>query len=170
MAKTCDNKSVGVIIRDGELFGLIKRINYPISYAFVAGHLDGETAERQAKNEAQEEAGITILELRELLHKAYKNPCKRDGGNGHEWTVFEATKWEGVLRASSDAKEAFWVKPEDLKKLIDRTYSFLGTKGIDLKDSNVDRATVALATDAEWLKNPGIEPVWCLMLKEIGMM
>jgi len=169
MAKSCDNKSVGVVIRDGDLIAIIKRINYPISFAFVAGHLDGETAENQAKNEAREEANIIILALKELLHKTYKNPCKRDGGHGHEWTVFEATKWEGVLRASSDAKEAFWVKPDDLEKLVNHTLTFLKERGVVLEDSNVDVATKLLAEDAEWLKNPGIEPVWCLMLTEIGI-
>ena len=141
MAKTCDNKSVGVIIRkkDGA-FGIIKRINFPIAYAFVAGHLDGETFAVQAKNEAQEEASITVLELEELLHKQYKNPCKRDQGHGHEWKVFEATEWEGSLQASSDAKEAFWISPAELHTLIQKTYSFLREKGIELNERNRDAA------------------------------
>ena len=40
MAKQCDNKSVGVIIRRGGDFAVILRKNYPIAYAFIAGHLD----------------------------------------------------------------------------------------------------------------------------------
>jgi len=168
MSKVCDNKSVGVIIRDGDKFAVIKRKNYPVAYAFVAGHLDGDSFEKAAEKEAKEEANIKILVLEKKLAETLENPCKREGGSRHQWEVFEAVKWEGELRPSSDAKEAFWASLEDLKKLAERTVDFSKKLGIAIDD--VSCFTRAVTDDPEWQKDPGLEPVWLVMLRTIGIM
>lgn len=170
MPKNCDNKSVGVIIRRGDDFALIKRINFPVAFAFIAGHCDGETFEKQAVAEAKEEGGITVTKLEKKLHETFKNPCKRDGGKCHEWTVFEATEWSGELKASSDAKEASWVSPLELARLARRSDSFLVKHGFTPHRFDLALATKILDIDTLWQKNPGLELVWLLMLRKIGIL
>src|SRR3989344_90684 len=167
MPKTCDNKSVGVIIRHGNSLLLIKRKNFPVSFAFVAGHLDGDTFEDAAKKEALEEVRIAISELKELWGGTLMNPCKRDDGRGHEWKVFEAAKWDGTPQAGSDAKETFWASPEELGALRDKSIVFLKKHGFLTHNFDLRKATIKIAADEEWQKNPGLELVWCFMLQKM---
>ena len=167
MAKTCDNKSVGVIVRKDGKFLLIKRRNFPVSYACVAGHLDGDTYDDAAQKEASEEIGITIKEMNGVWSGTLPNPCKRDGGHGHTWKVFEVTKWDGTPNAGSDAKEAFWASPEELAALTARTLSFEKTLGIPLHD--LGNFTNRVSENADWKNNPGFEPVWTHIFREIGI-
>lgn len=166
MAHRCDNTSVGVIIRQGLEFALIKRKNFPVAYAFVAGHCDGDTFKDAAVKEAIEEAGIRVTSLEEKLNKSYANPCKRDGGIGHHWVLFDALEWDGKLQASSDAKEAFWVSLGELKRLVERTEAVAKKLGVSVGDF---QATETIVSDPEWEKEPGLEPVWVIMLREIGI-
>lgn len=168
MAKICDNKSVGIIIKKDNLFAIIKRKNYPVSYAFVAGHLDGGTARQMAIIETAEEASINVDELELRLEETFSNPCKRDGGSWHEWVVWEAVKWHGDLTAGSDAKEAFFVSPEELRALADKTRSF--SKQIGIPINNIKQFTEAVVNTTEWKKEPGLEPVWVLILNKIGIL
>lgn len=167
--KLCDNKNVGVIIRNNGLFALIKRRNFPIAYAFVAGHLDGDTPEISAKKEAREEVGITVSSLKELFKETLPNPCRRDNGFEHEWTVFEAIEWTGELIASSDAKEAFWANREQLEALAEKTRYFEKKLGIPLTKENLSRFITTVTQDPDWQENPGLEPVWAYMLKKINI-
>ena len=170
MSKTCDNKSVGVIIKKGNSFALIKRINYPVSYAFIAGHLDGETPENQAVQEALEEGAIAVTELKMRLHETFKNPCKRDAGKGHEWFVFEALKWTGELKGGSDAKIASWVSLRELRRLARRSESFLTKHSFSPIYFDLSLATPALDTDPTWQENPGLELVWLVMLRKLDIL
>lgn len=166
--ETCDNKSVGVIIRRGETFlTAIKRKNFPISYAFVAGHCDGDTFEDAARKEAGEEAGIAVEETKELLTERYKNQCRRPGGSWHEWKVFEAVSWSGEPRAGSDAQEFFWVNKEGLLALAYRTLYF--AKKLNIPVADLANFIPAVTQDPEWQENPGLEPVWLVMLQKIGI-
>ena len=169
MATTCDNKSVGVIIRKGGKFALVKRINFPVAYAFIAGHIDGENPEVQAKNEALEEGGITVTKLKKVLHESFKNPCKRDGGLGHDWIVFEATEWHGELKAGSDAKKASWESIEKIRRLARRSDSFLIKHGFTPHHFDLAKATRIIAIDPTWEKSPGLELVWLVMLRRIDI-
>ena len=167
MAKRCDNKSVGVIIRRSDTFAVIKRKNFPVSYAFVAGHCDGDTYEDAAMKETLEEAGIRVSVLEKKLDGIYKNPCKRDGGDGHHWQIFEAIEWDGELRAGSDAKEAFWVSLEELKRLQYRTEEVAKKLGVLVGDF---QATERIVNDPDWQEEPGLEPIWVVMLQELGIL
>ena len=168
MPKTCDNKSVGVIIRRGDKFAVIKRANFPVSYAMVAGHLDGDTFTNAAVKEAREEARVEVTKLAELLSQKFENPCKRRGGSWHEWKIYEATEWNGELRASSDAAEAFWATADELKKLADRTLYFSAKLGIPIKE--LARFIPSSVFHEEWKKSPGLEAVWLLMLQRVGIL
>lgn len=164
----CDNKSVGVIIRNGENLLLIKRKNFPVSYAFVAGHLDGDSPEDAAKKEAQEEAGITVSGLKKVLEETFQNPCKREGGSYHEWHVFDVLNWSGEPKAASDAKEVFWATRQELNDLAQKTIDILKKAEIPLE--NLSEATHFVTQNKEWSENPGLEPVWIIMLKKIGIL
>lgn len=165
MAKICDNKSVGVIIRRGEEYAIILRKNYPKAYACIAGHLDGDTFARAAIKEADEEGHIKIILLEEKFKGIFANPCKRSGGTHHEWQVFEATKWTGNLTAASDATEAFWVPLTYINALSERTKMFSQKFGISLED--VSSLTKTILMYEEWNENPGLEPVWLVMLQKM---
>ncbi len=168
MSGRCDNTSVGVIIRRGDSFAVIRRKNYPVAFAFVAGHGDGDDPATAAAKEAREEANIAVSRLEKKFEGRLENPCKREGGSHHNWHVFEAAAWSGELRAASDAKEAFWANAEELAALAERTRSFSKKLGIAADD--LGRCTPALAEDPDWQKSPGLEPVWLVMLEKIGVL
>lgn len=168
MPKICDNKSVGVIIRNGNQLAMIKRKNYPVAYAFIAGHLDGDSYWDAAIKEAGEEGGIVILSIEKRFEGYFKNSCKRDGGTGHKWEVWEATEWKGDLKPSSDAKEAFWASEERLRKLAERTHSFAKKFGIVVDDE--PEIAAAVTSDPEWQQEPGLEPVWVMMLEKMKIL
>jgi len=168
MSKSCDNKSVGVIIKNADgKFAVIKRKNYPVAYAFVAGHLDGDTPEDAAVKEADEEVGIKVKSLEKKLEDKFQNPCKREGGSWHEWHIFEANEWSGELKAGSDAKDAHWLSSGELKTLADRTHLFLEKSGIPLEELN--RITALVSDNPEWQEEPGLEPVWVVMLEKMNI-
>jgi len=168
MGKLCDNKSVGVIIRDNDTFAVIERKNFPVAYAFVAGHLDGDICEDAARKEANEEVGIRIDSLEKKLQEKYFNSCKREGGSWHEWCVYEATQWSGTLRAASDAATAQFMTLDELEKLEKRTEYISEKLGIPIDD--LENSTPKFAEDPEWIEKPGLEPVWVVMLCKIGIL
>lgn len=149
---------------------MIKRKNFPISYAFAAGHNDGDSPEQAAIKEAREELGITVEGLKHLLKVKLQNPCKRPGGTFHEWDIFEATKWSGELKSGSDAKEAFWAPPHKLHGLAEKSERFLKKHNFKTEDFDLMAATSAIDKDRGWQKNPGLELVWFVMLKKISML
>ena len=174
MATTCDNKSVGLIIEDerGRMAVIFKR-NYPKSYAFIAGHVDGIDVKEAARKETLEEGGLTLGRFVEVFHENLSNPCKRSGGTRHNWTVYETYDWDGEFRASSDAKEARWMEPQEFKKIVARTEYFM--KKLAVRWDNIDELTRAIfgdpatpRTDPEWEQDPGLEPVWYYILKRLG--
>jgi 8-oxo-dGTP diphosphatase len=98
--------AVDVVIRrkDGTVV-LIKRLNPPFKdqYAIPGGFVEyGETVERAAEREAEEETGLKIGNLN--LIGVYSDP-ERDP-RGHVISVaFLAEEIGGTLKASTDAKE-----------------------------------------------------------------
>jgi 8-oxo-dGTP pyrophosphatase MutT (NUDIX family) len=174
-AKTCDNKSVGQIIKKGDAFVVIERRNYPQAYALVAGHCDGESFGDAAIKEAREEANITIEENEPVWQGRIDNPCKREGGSFHDWLIFEAKKWSGELKAGDDAKRFFLCSPEELGKLAARTEYFAEKYGVS--PLQVGKLTLRIFgnpakknTDPEWAAYPGLEPVWYFILKQIHVL
>ncbi len=177
MSKTCNNTSVGQIIRDGEKIVVIERANYPEAYALPAGHVDDTDVDfsHAMTRELQEEAGILVLENKLVFKEDIDNPCKRAGGSHHLWEVYKAVRWSGTLKAGDDAKKADWFKPEELKKIAQRTEYFMKKYGIPY--DRVSELTIAIfgknpedkATDPEWKEEMGLEPVWYYILKKVGI-
>jgi len=170
MTGQCDNKSVGVIIRDHDKILLIERKNYPVAYACVAGHLDGDSPLDAAVKETGEEVGLHVEPARFVERVAFlklQNPCKRDGGLAHEWFVYEVETPGAIPRAGSDAREAKWTTPTQLSALTKRTESIARKHGIDIED--LARSTPTINADQEWSADPGLEPVWVVLFRQLRL-
>ena len=164
--KICDHKSVGVLVErenpetgEKELL-LIERKKLPFGFAPPAGHIDNHgTAKQAAKDELQEEVGLTVedKDLILRLEGIKYNPCRRISGNNfhfHYWHVFEALKFSGELKPSPDeAKQAGWYGHDQLLALAQRTRDYLAGKILE----------------PDWQQSPGLEPVWCEMLIELNI-
>lgn len=178
MAKICDNTSVGQII---ELLGedlrrivVIDRANYPQAKALPAGHEDGVEGDAGVRKEVAEEVGLTILENELVFTGRIENPCKREGGDYHEWKVYRSFKTEGELKAGSDAKKAAIVTLAELHLYAIRTEYFMHKCMISYDEVyNLTRSIFGhdpsgSETDPEWKQNPGLEPVWYFILRQLG--
>jgi ADP-ribose pyrophosphatase YjhB (NUDIX family) len=92
MIESCNDTSVGILVRRNDRLLLIERRKPPYGWAPPAGHVDdGETYAEAATRELREEVGLEATELRHLLTRRYENRCRRPGGDHHHWQVFEAT-------------------------------------------------------------------------------
>ena len=152
----CDNKSVGIIVRQDNAILLIERKNFPPGFAPPAGHVDDHGGEQNAaKAELSEEVGLTVVELRPVIEDLRKeNSCKREGGDYHHWWVYEAEA-TGELKASQDeTKQAGWFTLDDIRELALRTEAYKrGEIGED-----------------EWNEKPGLEPVWYDHFKDLDIL
>jgi len=167
MPSKCDHKSVGVLVKQDESLLIIERKKFPPGFALPAGHLDGDTFVDAAKRELREETGIEVLELELLLSETIPNPCRRGVEAYHRWQVFRALKWLGNLKPSEDeTKSVFWASPEKVKDLASRTEAFAAKYGIEFQ--HLALLTLTLSADPEWQTQPGLEPVWYYILKQIG--
>lgn len=174
MAKTCDNKSVGILIEKDGKYAMIFRKNYPRAWAMIAGHVDDHGTERDAiRVEVAQEGELNLERSAIVFRQDIDNPCKRDGGTHHEWTVFEAYDWSGIFHASTDAKKAEWKTIAELKTLAYRTEYFI--KKFNIPYTEVGLLTRAICgthqgpnEDQEWTKNPGLEAVWYYILKNLS--
>jgi 8-oxo-dGTP diphosphatase len=109
--------AVDIVIRrkDGTTV-LIKRLNPPFKdcFAIPGGFVEyGETVERAAEREAEEETGIKVGNLR--LVGVYSDPTRDPRGHVISIT-FLADELGGEMKASTDAKEvrAFRKIPDKL--------------------------------------------------------
>ena len=158
MPKNCDNLSVGVIIRDeAGSYALLERRKFPIGIAPAAGHVDDHGSREQAAiDEVREELGIVLAieSLKKVIDsKRIQNQCRREGGDYHDWTVYEAYTTTQTLQPDADeTKGARWYTPEELQALADRTKMYLGGE----------------ISDEDWAENPGLEDVWLAHLTDLG--
>jgi 8-oxo-dGTP pyrophosphatase MutT (NUDIX family) len=164
--KTCDHKSVGIIVKNDGRILIIERKKFPAGFALPAGHLDGDTFRNAALRELKEETGINATRLEHLFSVEMPNPCRRQGGTRHQWEVFRASEWQGELkRAEDETKSMEWATSERLRNLASRTEEFAKKHNIPLSD--LTALTSALSADAEWQSSPGLEPVWYRFLKNL---
>src|SRR5450759_3819219 len=98
MTQKCDNRSVGVIIRNpqGHIL-LIERARHPFGWAPPSGHVDQDVDQelvplwsKAAKREVKEEVGISLKAIQNLGQGRLGNKCRREGGDWHYWVIFEA--------------------------------------------------------------------------------
>lgn len=150
--KVCDNTSVGIIIRKGDSVLLIERKKPPFGFAPVAGHVDDHGSfERAAKDEVNEEVGLKVVNLKQILEGKRENYCRRKGGTWHYWKLYEA-QVEGEIEPSQDeTKQAGWYSKEQVEELAKRTEKYLAGE----------------ISEEEWQSNPGLETAWFQWSKEL---
>ena len=112
----------------------------------MAGHLDGLPARERAKEEARSEVGIEVKRMANMLEFPLNknNSCRREGGTRHVWHIYKAVEWEGAPSETAEAKQVIWADQKKLKELANRA----------------DLYAKGRIAEAEWHKNPGLEPVW----------
>lgn len=157
LVKRCDNRSVGVIITDGQgQYLVFDRNTFPPGVAACAGHVDDYgTDEDAARSEVFEEVGLVVDLLVPLATGWRDNPCRRlpgPKGRGHEWAVYVATANGSLSPSSRETRNARWVTRSQLQALF--------------------ALTLALATDAislaEFEDLSGLEPSWPLWFTLTG--
>lgn len=158
MPKTCCKTSVGVLVFNEARTHLlmIKRGTAPAGIAPVAGHALDEHAsyEAAAREEVAEEIGLTVTGLRRLpVGGFHPGRCRRIGSTGHTWEIYEATV-TGELNASEREVAAVgWWEVADLQTLAERTAAWASGQ----------------ITGEEFATDPGLEPVWCHWMSELGL-
>jgi 8-oxo-dGTP pyrophosphatase MutT (NUDIX family) len=158
--KACDNKSVGVIVRNAEgSIVLLKRARFPFGYAPVAGHVDDHgSVAKAAVDETLEEIGLTIteadLQATEIAETRFNNHCRRRGGTFHDWWVYIVDRFSGTLTPSEEeTKGADWYRIEDVQRLADRTAQY----------------KAQMIEQVDWEADPGLEEIWVEMLQQLGL-
>jgi ADP-ribose pyrophosphatase YjhB (NUDIX family) len=111
---------VGILIKKGEEYLLIKRASDPDKglWAIPGGLVEvGEGIKDAAVREVQEETGLEV-EVTELLDVIDKIDLDDTGRIKYHFVIvdFLAVPRGGVMKASSDALEAVWVKKEGFKQ------------------------------------------------------
>lgn len=170
MAQRCDNKSVGILVwRYGKIL-MIERKKYNFGFAIPAGHQDGDTPEIAAPKELEEEVGLRAEKFDKKLTITLPNPCKREGGTHHEWTIFEATKWSGEIKPSVDETKTYlWADKESIAMMARALEEFARTKDIQLGEENLPKLVKAANEDPSWSANPGLEPPMYFIFKKLSI-
>jgi len=170
MPKTCDNKSVGIIVwKDGKLL-MIERKKYPFGFALPAGHQDGDLPEKTAAKELSEEVGLIAEKLEKKLEISFKNPCRREGGTHHAWTIFEAILWYGELKPSDEeTKKVFWADNQAISSQVAKFEEFMGKVGMAIDSEKLPEITKLFSENELWKESPGLEPVMYFIFKDLGI-
>jgi len=155
MAKSCDHKSVGMLVWQSGKLLLIERGKPPFGFAPPAGHVDDDTLfEEAAGRELREEVGLESKELQLLTEGRKDNHCRREGGSWHYWKIYNVEASGDINRSKNETKGVDFYDLETLQSLAKRTEKYL--KG-DIPDS-------------DWEKSPGLEPVWYEWFKELNIL
>ena len=114
---SCDHTSVGVLAwRSGRLL-LIERRKPPVGIAPPAGHVDQHGSfEAAAAAELFEETGLHSGRFDLLKSAAYRNPCRRPGGDWHHWRIYEATDLWGELHPSPSETKGDHIHGEQIAR------------------------------------------------------
>jgi len=150
--KTCDNTSVGIIIRKGSKLLLIERKKPPFGFAPPAGHVDDHGSfEQAARDEVREEVGLNVTDLKLIAEGRRENYCRRKGGTWHYWKLYKAGATGDLKRSEDETKRAGWYSNEQIEDLSQRTAKYLADE----------------ITEEEWQNNPGLETIWLQWSREI---
>ncbi len=111
---------VGVLIRDGERYLLIRRASEPDAglWSIPGGLVEvGERAAEAAAREALEETGLEV-EIVDVLGVVDKIMRDEEGRVKYHFVIVDyvATPTGGSLKPSSDALDARWVKADELPR------------------------------------------------------
>lgn len=157
----CCGTSVGVLVHDDtDRLLMITRGWYPTGIAPVAGHvLDAHQDAADALSaEVSEEVGLTVTGEPTLLWEGWlPNLCASPPAQpipGHHWTLVAATATGTLRPAAGETKGAAWYTPAEVRALAERTIAYA-------------RGQIS---EAEWERNPGLEPVWLELLTHAGLL
>ena len=109
---------VGALIKKGDKYLLIDRVNPPLGFACVAGHIDeGENAEQSLIREIKEESGLTVDDFKIIFEEELNwNTCSR-GVGVHHWYLFECSTSGEIIQNQIETKSIGWYSSEEIKKL-----------------------------------------------------
>jgi 8-oxo-dGTP pyrophosphatase MutT (NUDIX family) len=163
MTSVCDHQCVGVLVNDddGRLL-LFRRKTEPWGVAPVAGHVDDHgTPTEAARAETSEEVGLSVPVLSPLGDRDglwLPNRCRRTPGGqpvGHRWWLYSASVPGGSrtpIAANREQSGAGWHLKHQIEALATRTVAY----------------AVGDVTEREFRADPGLEPVWVLLLYRLG--
>lgn len=172
MAKKCDNKSVGILVKNAGKILLIERKQYNFGFAFPAGHQDGDDLLVCAKKELGEEVGLEMEDGAVRLEMTLQNPCKREGGTYHDWSVVEAVKWSGdvnINQPDDEAKSYIWADEKMIANVAKRLEDFTVLLGVALLPENLPQIVMAMNENQAWEKSPGLEPPMYFLFKALKL-
>lgn len=157
MPKQCCKTSVGVLVlsEDRSEMLMIERGTLPAGIAPVAGHAldEHDSYEDAAREEVSEEVGLVVTGLTRLPGGGYHpGRCRRVGSTGHVWELFEATVAGTLDPSEREVRTVDWWDLGEIQPLADRTADYAAGR----------------LTDREFTEEPGLEPVWCHHLAELG--
>ncbi len=109
--------SVGALIKkDGKYF-LIDRAIFPLGFAEVADHIDGdESPEEALKRELKEEVGLDLINHKLIFEEEVENTCSK-GVDHHYWYVFECEVNGKVKRSERETHSASWYTQGQIRTL-----------------------------------------------------
>ncbi|HIY42972.1 MAG TPA: NUDIX hydrolase [Candidatus Nocardiopsis merdipullorum] len=157
MPKQCCKTSVGVLIlsEDRRELLMIERGTAPAGIAPVAGHAldEHDSYESAAREEVAEEIGLLVTGLTRLPGGGYHpGRCRRENSTGHVWELFEATVAGNLDPSEREVRTVEWWDLSEIQPLADRTADYAAGR----------------ITTGEVAEDPGLEPVWCHHLTELG--
>lgn len=153
--KECDHTSVGMIIKRGDNILIIERRKPPFGFAPPAGHVDDKGSfENAAREEVEEEVGLTAKKISLVAEGRKENHCRREGGSWHYWKVYEVEAEGEIKRSQDEAKQAGWFSAGQIRPLAQKTEKYLASE----------------IPEEKWQRSPGIEPVWLEWFKELRIL
>lgn len=170
MAKKCDNKSVAILVRKDDKILVIERKQYNFGFALTAGHQDGDDPLTCAKKELGEEVGLNMEQGVVVLEMKLQNPCKRENGSYHDWSVVEAVKWSGdvnIVQPDDEAKSYLWVDKEAISAMVKKLEDFAKKIDVSLTKENLPEIVRKTNESPAWAQNPGLEPPMYFLFKEL---
>lgn len=110
--------SVGAVIQKDGKYLLIDRVQPPLGYAGIAGHVDqGEDALTALAREVTEESGLRVLQAELLLEEeAHNNVCSK-GISVHFWSVYRCAVAGDLKNNPRETKSIDWYSTEELRRL-----------------------------------------------------
>jgi 8-oxo-dGTP pyrophosphatase MutT (NUDIX family) len=123
----CDHTSVGILVFRNDALLLIDRKKPPFGLAAPAGHVDAHGAgavseaaqfEQAAREELQEETGLTATSLRLITEGRKDTACRRPEGSWHYWRIYEADTTGELHPSVEETSGALWATRAQMETLL----------------------------------------------------
>ena len=109
--------SVGAIVKKNDKYLLIDRVNIPLGFAGLAGHIDDdEPPEVAIKREVMEESGLSVSSCKILFEEEILwNYCS--SAKAHKWWLYECEVQGTIAQNKVETKSIGWYTKEEIKNL-----------------------------------------------------